>query len=66
MTMDEAMLKATAALDEAYAESLTNAADMADALGATPQEHHAFMQRASTASTRWSRPSACWPTPSSR
>lgn len=44
MTLDEAMRKASLALDEAYAAVLASAADMADALDATPAEHEAFMK----------------------
>jgi hypothetical protein len=44
MTVDEAMAKATAALDEAYADALASTADMANTLGATPEEYEAFMR----------------------
>jgi hypothetical protein len=44
MTIDEAMAKATAALDEAYSDAAASAADMANALGATPEEYEAFMK----------------------
>jgi hypothetical protein len=44
MTLDQAMAKATAALDEAYANALVSAADMANTLGATPEEYERYMQ----------------------
>jgi hypothetical protein len=44
MTLDEAMAKATDALDEVYRETLAAAADMAIALDATPEEYEAFMK----------------------
>ena len=43
MTLDEAMAKATAALDEVYAEALRSAASMADASGATTEEYATFL-----------------------
>jgi hypothetical protein len=44
MTLDEAMAKATAALDAAYSDALASASDLADKLGATPEEYEAYMK----------------------
>ena len=44
MTVDQAMLKVSAALDEIYADALVNAADMIKRHNPTREEFESFMQ----------------------
>lgn len=44
MTLDEAMAKVSAALDEIYADALTNATDIVKRHNPTREEFESFMQ----------------------
>ena len=44
MTVDQAMLKVSAALDEIYADALVNAADVIKRHNPTPEEFEDFMR----------------------